>query len=162
VQWLLLKRLGALRLAEYNLIELTMSSDSHNNQNNQDSSVGLVKPQQVVIEQPLKLACGVVLPSHKLVYETYGTLNKDRSNGILICHALSGDHHAAGYHEGETKTGWWDHYIGPGKPIDSNRFYIVSVNNIGSCFGSTGPASKIPKLANPMAQISPRLERETG
>jgi homoserine O-acetyltransferase len=157
VQWLLLKRLGALRLAEYNLNELTMSSDSHNNQNNQDSSVGLVKPQQVVIEQPLKLACGVVLPNHKLVYETYGTLNKDHSNGILICHALSGDHHAAGYHEGETKTGWWDHYIGPGKPIDSNRFYIVSVNNIGSCFGSTGPASENPETGKAYGADFPPL-----
>ena len=135
-----------------------MSSKSSKNKNNQDHSVGLVKPQQVVIEQPLKLACGVILPSHTLVFETYGMLNKDRSNAILICHALSGNHHAAGLHEGETKPGWWDHYIGPGKPIDSNRFYIVCVNNIGSCFGSTGPTSKNPETGGGGKSSTPHCQ----
>ena len=127
------------------------------NQKSSQNSVGLVTPQQVVIEQPLNLACGIVLPSHRLVYETYGTLNKDSSNAILICHALSGNHHAAGFYEGETKPGWWDHYIGPNKPIDSNKFFIVSVNNIGSCFGSTGPTSDNPQTGKPWGADFPPL-----
>jgi homoserine O-acetyltransferase len=134
-------------------MSLTTSSDHNSPQN----SVGLVTPQQVVIEQPLNLACGVVLPSHTLVYETYGTLNQDRSNAILICHALSGNHHAAGFYEGDSKPGWWDHYIGPNKPIDSNKFFIVSVNNIGSCFGSTGPSSENPQTGKPWGADFPPL-----
>jgi homoserine O-acetyltransferase len=130
------------------------TSSDHNSPQN---SVGTVTPQQVVIEQPLNLACGVVLPSHTLVYETYGTLNRDCSNAILICHALSGNHHAAGFYEGESKPGWWDHYIGPNKPIDSNKFFIVSVNNIGSCFGSTGPTSENPQTGNPWGADFPPL-----
>ena len=110
-----------------------------------EQSLGLVSPQKVLIEKPLTLACGTVLPNHELVFETYGTLNSDKSNAILICHALSGNHHAAGFYEGDSKPGWWDHYIGPGKAMDSNRFFIVSVNNIGSCFGSTGPTSINPE-----------------
>ena len=77
----------------------------------------------------------------EIAYETYGTLNADRNNAILICHALSGSHHAAGWHDGDRKPGWWDHYIGPGKAMDSQRFFIVCPNNIGSCFGSTGPTT---------------------
>jgi homoserine O-acetyltransferase/O-succinyltransferase len=109
-----------------------------------DHSIGLVSTQYVHIEQPLKLACGLVLKSHDLVYETYGELNGERSNGVLLCHALSGDHHAAGFHEGDSRPGWWEHYVGPGKPIDTDKFFVVSLNNIGSCFGSTGPASINP------------------
>ena len=112
---------------------------------NENNSVGTVSAEKILIDKPLKLACGVVLPSHELMVETYGTLNADKSNAILICHALSGSHHAAGYYEGDEKPGWWDNYIGPGKPMDSNRFFIVSLNNIGSCFGSTGPASINPE-----------------
>ena len=107
-------------------------------------NLGLVSPQKVLIEKPLTLACGVVLLTHELVFETYGTLNSDKSNAILICHALSGDHHAAGFYKGDSKPGWWDHYIGPGKAMDSDRFFIVSVNKIGSCFGSSGPTSINP------------------
>ena len=110
-----------------------------------------------MIEQPLKLACGVVLPNHLLVYETYGTPNKDNTNAILICHALSGNHHAAGFYDNNPKPGWWDHYIGPGKPIDSNRFFIVCVNNIGSCFGSTGPTSENPETGQPFGADFPPL-----
>ena len=78
--------------------------------------------------------------------ETYGELNQDRSNAILICHALSGDHHAAGFHsESDTKPGWWDHCIGPGKAIDTNLFFIVALNNLGGCAGSTGPTSLNPE-----------------
>lgn len=126
-----------------------MSLETSEIQNDRSGSVGLVKPQTAVIEQPLKLACGVVLPSHTLVYETYGALNKNNTNAILICHALSGNHHAAGVYEQDAKPGWWDQYIGPGKPIDSDRFFIVCVNNIGSCFGSTGPTSENPETGKP-------------
>ena len=134
-----------------------MSSKTSESQSPFDNSLGLVKPQTVVIEQPLKLACGVVLPSHTLVYETYGALNTNKTNAILICHALSGNHHAAGLYEGDSKPGWWDHYIGPGKPIDSNRFFIVCVNNIGSCFGSTGPTSENPETGKPFGADFPPL-----
>ena len=120
-------------------------------------SIGLVSPQTVLIEKPLTLACGTVLPSHQLVFETYGALNSDRSNAILICHALSGDHHAAGFHEGDNKPGWWNHYIGPGKAMDSDRFFIVSVNNIGSCFGSTGPTSINPETSEAWGADFPSL-----
>ena len=109
-------------------------------------SVGIVEPQEITFEQSLKLSCGQTLPSHKLVYETYGTLNDKKSNAVLICHALSGNHHAAGYYShNDKKTGWWDHYIGPNKPIDTNKFFVVSANNIGGCDGSTGPNSINPK-----------------
>jgi homoserine O-acetyltransferase len=110
-----------------------------------EHSVGLVEPATVVFETPFELACGAVLPRHELVYETYGTLNADRSNAVLVCHALSGHHHAAGYHHPEDrKPGWWEACIGPGKPIDTDRFFVVSSNNLGGCHGSTGPASLDP------------------
>ena len=109
-------------------------------------SVGLVTPQKLSIDEPLSLDCGRVLPQYELVYETYGELNADRSNAILICHALSGDHHAAGYHRMEDrKPGWWDTAIGPGKPIDTNRFFVVCPNNLGGCKGSTGPNTINPE-----------------
>ncbi len=103
-------------------------------------SVGLVTPRRIPISQPLTLDCGRTLPRHELMVETYGELNAARSNAVLICHALSGDHHAAGYHGTEDrKPGWWDNCIGPGKPIDTRRFYVVALNNLGGCRGSTGP-----------------------
>ncbi|HKY93000.1 MAG TPA: homoserine O-acetyltransferase, partial [Nevskiaceae bacterium] len=90
--------------------------------------------------------CGRTLPRYDLMVETYGTLNADASNALLVCHALSGDHHAAGYHEdGGKKPGWWDTCIGPGKPIDTNRFFVVSLNNLGGCKGSTGPNTFNPE-----------------
>ncbi|RRJ82704.1 homoserine O-succinyltransferase MetX [Aestuariirhabdus litorea] len=108
-------------------------------------SVGLVEPQVAHFQQPLKLLSGRSLPEFTLVYETYGELNAARSNAILICHALSGHHHAAGYHSIEDKKpGWWDSAIGPGKPIDTNRFFVVSLNNLGGCHGSSGPTSIDP------------------
>jgi len=108
-------------------------------------SVGLVQPQTLHFDQALKLDCGKSLSQYDLIYETYGTLNKDGSNAVLICHALSGDHHAAGYHSAEDKKpGWWDSCIGPGKPIDTNVFYVVSLNNLGGCKGSTGPTTVDP------------------
>ena len=108
-------------------------------------SVGIVTPQTLHFAEPLTLECNRTLPAFDLVYETYGTLNNDKSNAILICHALSGNHHAAGFHsDADTKAGWWDNMIGPDKAIDTNKFYVVSVNNIGSCFGSTGPTTINP------------------
>lgn len=109
-------------------------------------SVGLVKPSTIHIDTPLQLDCGKTLPSYDLVYETYGSLNEDGSNAVLICHALSGDHHAAGYHTMEDrKPGWWDTAIGPGKAIDTNHFYVVCLNNLGGCKGSTGPNTVNPE-----------------
>lgn len=109
----------------------------------QDSkSVGVVTPQYVQIDKSLQLKSGLVLDSYHLVYETYGQLNAERSNAVLICHALSGNHHVAGvYAETEKSLGWWDNMVGPGKPIDTKRFFVIGVNNLGGCHGSTGPAS---------------------
>jgi len=109
-------------------------------------SVGLVTPQVYKFDEPLTLRSGRVLPEYELVVETYGKLNSEKTNAVLICHALSGDHHAAGYHsEKDSKPGWWDSCIGPGKAIDTDLFYVVSLNNLGGCAGSTGPASINPE-----------------
>jgi len=111
-----------------------------------ENSVGLVSPTVVHFDQPLALACGRQLNEYEIVYETYGELNAQRSNAVLICHALSGHHHAAGFHSTEErKPGWWDACIGPGKAIDTNKFFVVSLNNLGGCNGSTGPASLNPE-----------------
>ena len=121
-------------------------------------SVGIVSPQTFETTCPVALSSGRELPSLRIVYETYGELNAARSNAVLICHALSGHHHAAGFHhEAEQKPGWWDHYIGPGKPIDTNRFFVVSLNNIGGCHGSTGPVSINPDTGKPWGPDFPRL-----
>lgn len=121
-------------------------------------SVGIVKPQRFCVDQPLELECGRALPGYELVYETYGELNDDASNAVLICHALSGHHHAAGYHSDDDKRpGWWENCIGPGKPIDTNRFFVVSVNNIGGCHGSTGPASLNPETGQPWGPDFPMV-----
>lgn len=113
-------------------------------------SVGLVSPKTIHFDKPLELACGHTLESYDLVVETYGKLNADASNAVLICHALSGHHHAAGYHSlDDRKPGWWDSCIGPGKPIDTNRFFVVSLNNLGGCHGSTGPNSNNPETGKP-------------
>ncbi len=109
-------------------------------------SVGLVTPISLHIESPLKLDCGRSLASYDLTYETYGELNSDASNAVLICHALSGDHHAAGYHSmDDKKPGWWDSAIGPGKAIDTDHLFVVCMNNLGGCKGSTGPTSINPE-----------------
>jgi homoserine O-acetyltransferase len=113
-------------------------------------SVGLVTPQTADFNEPLALDCGRRLASYRLVYETYGTLNAARSNAVLICHALSGDHHAAGYHDAEQrKPGWWDSAIGPDKPIDTRHFFVVCCNNLGGCKGSTGPMTMNPDTGKP-------------
>lgn len=105
-------------------------------------SIGIVTPQKWSFDSPLTLQNGCVLPRFELMIETYGTLNADKSNAVLICHALSGNHHVAGYHSKNDKhPGWWDNMIGPGKPVDTNRFFVVGLNNLGGCHGSTGPLS---------------------
>lgn len=109
------------------------------------SSVGIVAPQTAHFSEPLALKCGASLPQYDLVYETYGTLNADKSNAVLICHALSGTHHVAGkYREDDKYPGWWDNMIGPGKPLDTSRFFVIGLNNLGGCHGSTGPSSINP------------------
>ncbi|UVL78294.1 homoserine O-acetyltransferase [Pseudomonas putida] len=126
-----------------------------------EDSVGLVVPQTARFDEPLALACGRSLASYELVYETYGTLNASASNAVLICHALSGHHHAAGYHAAtDRKPGWWDSCIGPGKPIDTNRFFVVSLNNLGGCNGSTGPSSVNPATGKPYGADFPVLTVE--
>ncbi|AYG47112.1 homoserine O-acetyltransferase [Pseudomonas sp. Leaf58] len=126
-----------------------------------EDSVGLVVPQTARFDEPLALACGRSLTSYELVYETYGTLNASASNAVLICHALSGHHHAAGYHAAsDRKPGWWDSCIGPGKPIDTNRFFVVSLNNLGGCNGSTGPSSINPATGKPYGADFPVLTVE--
>jgi homoserine O-acetyltransferase len=96
--------------------------------------------QSMHFEAPLPLQCGASVRAYDLAYETYGTLNADRSNAVLVCHALNASHHVAGVYAGQDKSeGWWDTLIGPGKPVDTNRFFVIGVNNLGSCFGSTGP-----------------------
>lgn len=109
-------------------------------------SVGIVSPKCIHFDEDLALRSGETLSGFDLMIETYGELNQDRSNAILICHALSGDHHAAGFHsESDAKPGWWDHCIGPGKAIDTNLFFVVALNNLGGCAGSSGPTSLNPE-----------------
>jgi len=125
---------------------------------NLQHSVGIVTPKVARFDEALSLTCGRELPHFELVYETYGTLNERRSNAVLICHALSGHHHAAGYHSAEDKKpGWWDECIGPGKPIDTNRFFIVCLNNLGGCHGSTGPTSINPATGKPWGPDFPPI-----
>lgn len=113
-------------------------------------SVGIVQPRVFHCDQPLTLQCGKTLPNYELVYETYGTLDDAGSNAVLVCHALSGHHHAAGFSsEKDKKPGWWDACIGPGKAIDTERFFVVSLNNLGGCHGSTGPKSINPDTGKP-------------
>jgi homoserine O-acetyltransferase len=112
----------------------------------QENSVGVVVPQRVRFNEALALRSGASLPGFELVFETYGTLNAARSNAVLVCHALSGGHHVAGTYADDPKSvGWWDNLIGPGKPLDTNKFFVVGVNNLGGCYGSTGPLSTNPE-----------------
>jgi homoserine O-acetyltransferase len=120
------------------------------------SSVGIVVPQTAHFSEPLMLKSGAVLPAYDLVYETYGTLNADKSNAVLICHALSGTHHVAGkYSEDDKYPGWWDNMIGPGKPLDTNRFFVIGLNNLGGCSGSTGPKTVNPSTGKPWGSAFP-------
>jgi homoserine O-acetyltransferase len=108
-------------------------------------SIGHVTPQAMHFAQPLALRSGARLSEYTLAYETYGTLNAERSNAVLVCHALNASHHVAGTYAGQAKSeGWWDNLVGPGKPLDTDRFFVIGVNNLGSCFGSTGPMHTNP------------------
>lgn len=114
------------------------------------SSVGVVSPQSMHFAEPLQLQSGAVMGGYTLMYETYGTLNADKSNAVLICHALNASHHVAGsYADQPVNVGWWDNMIGPGKPVDTDRFFVIGVNNLGSCFGSTGPMHTNPATGKP-------------
>ena len=113
---------------------------------NKISSVGRVTAQSVEFKETLILESGDQLESLEMIFETYGNLNPERTNAILVCHALSGNHHAAGYYENpDERKGWWDNLIGPGKAIDTNKYFVVSPNNLGGCHGTTGPTSIDPK-----------------
>lgn len=122
----------------------------------ENNSVGIVQAQTAHFSEPLTLKSGEVLPQFDLVYETYGTLNAAKSNAVLICHALSGTHHVAGkYSETDKHPGWWDNLVGPGKPLDTNKFFVIGVNNLGGCHGSSGPASINPKTQKPFGADFP-------
>ncbi len=119
-------------------------------------SIGVVSPQSMHFAQPLPLQSGAELRDYTLVYETYGTLNAERSNAVLVCHALNASHHVAGTYEGQPKSaGWWDNMVGPGKPLDTDRFFVIGVNNPGSCFGSTGPMHTNPATGKPYGAAFP-------
>ncbi|MFL6663271.1 MAG: alpha/beta fold hydrolase, partial [Rhizobacter sp.] len=125
------------------------------------SSVGPVTPQSRQFKEPLRLRSGAQLSDYTLVYETYGALNAARSNAVLVCHALNASHHVAGTYAGEEKSeGWWDNLVGPGKPLDTDRFFVIGVNNPGSCFGSTGPMHANPATGRPYGADFPVLTVE--
>jgi homoserine O-acetyltransferase len=118
--------------------------------------VGAVVPRRLRFDTPLQFRSGGVLESYDLVYETYGQLNAARSNAVLVCHALNASHHVAGhYPEDPSNRGWWDNMIGPGKPVDTEKFFVIGVNNPGSCFGSTGPMSPDPRTGRPYGSRFP-------
>ena len=112
-------------------------------------------------DQPLRLRSGAELPAFDIAYETYGTLNAARSNAVLVCHALNASHHVAGFYDSDPgNIGWWDNLVGPGKPLDTRRFFVVGSNYIGSCFGSTGPASLNPATGRPWGADFPVVRSE--
>jgi homoserine O-acetyltransferase len=114
------------------------------------ASVGAVQAQTAHFDQPIQLKSGAALPAYDIAYETYGELNASRSNAVLVCHALNASHHVAGFYDNEqSNVGWWDNLVGPGKPLDTRRFFVVGSNYLGSCFGSTGPASLHPATGKP-------------
>ena len=126
-----------------------------------DRSVGPVTALRARFDAPLALACGKTLPHYELAYETYGTLNAARSNAVLVCHALNASHHVAGFYENDRdNVGWWDNMVGPGKPLDTDRFFVVGVNNLGSCFGSTGPITPNPATGKPWGADFPLVTVE--
>jgi len=119
-------------------------------------SVGVVTPQVIRFNSPLKLSSGASIDGYSLMIEAYGKLNVDHTNAVLICHALNASHHVAGVHaEDPSVLGWWDNMVGPGKPVDTDRFFVVGVNNLGSCFGSTGPMSLDPAFGRPYGASFP-------
>lgn len=120
-----------------------------------EDSIGIVETQTAVFPEGLLLENDLNIEPLEIAYETYGTLSENKDNAILICHALSGDAHAAGYHEGDKKPGWWEAYIGPGKAFDTNKYFVISSNVIGGCHGSSGPTSIDPKTNKPFGSQFP-------
>ena len=118
------------------------------------ASVGNVSAQQMRFPEPLALTSGATLADYTLMYETYGRLNDDKSNAVLVCHALNASHHVAGV-DAQGQLGWWDNLVGPGKPLDTERFFVIGVNNPGSCFGSTGPMHTNPATGKPYGATFP-------
>ena len=115
-----------------------------------ETNLGNVVAQKARFDEPLSLRSGASLPGFELAYETYGELNEAKSNAVLVCHALNASHHVAGTYENDPdNVGWWDNLVGPGKPLDTRRFFVVGSNYLGSCFGSTGPASINPATGKP-------------
>ncbi|HLR29863.1 MAG TPA: homoserine O-acetyltransferase [Paenalcaligenes sp.] len=126
-----------------------------------EGSVGIVESEIIAFDEPLRLASGQVLPQYQLAIETYGELNRDASNAVLVCHALNASHHVAGIDANDPKNiGWWDNMVGPGKALDTDRFFVIGINNIGSCFGSTGPASINPETGQPWGRDFPLVTVE--
>ncbi|MBV2180747.1 MAG: homoserine O-acetyltransferase [Castellaniella sp.] len=124
-------------------------------------SVGYVSPRFLSFDEPLTLSSGQVISSYTLAVETYGTLNAQRSNAVLVCHALNASHHVAGMDaEHPDQIGWWDNMVGPGKAVDTDRFFVIGINNLGSCFGSTGPTSINPDTGKPWGAAFPLLTVE--
>jgi homoserine O-acetyltransferase len=124
-------------------------------------SVGVVQAKKASFDTPLQLKGGALLPQFELAYETYGELNAARSNAVLVCHALNASHHVAGYYADEpSNVGWWDNLVGPGKPLDTRRFFVIGNNYLGSCFGSTGPASTNPATGKPWGADFPLVTVE--
>ncbi|MGB4811686.1 MAG: homoserine O-acetyltransferase [Methylophilaceae bacterium] len=122
----------------------------------ENNSIGIVASQTAHFSEPLILKSGDTLPQFHLAFETYGKLNIDKSNAVLILHALSGNHHVAGkYNETDKVAGWWDNLVGPGKPLDTNKFFVIGVNNIGGCHGSSGPSSVNPLTDRPYSATFP-------
>jgi homoserine O-acetyltransferase len=120
------------------------------------TSVGIVTPKAYFFKEPLPLQSGASLSDYRLMVETYGTLNADKSNAVLVCHALNASHHVAGVYADQPKNvGWWDNMVGPGKPLDTNQFFVIGINNLGSCFGSTGPMDINPETDKPYGASFP-------
>ena len=123
------------------------------------SSLGIVTPQSMRFSSALQLQSGALLSNYSLTYETYGALNAERSNAVLVCHALNASHHVAGMSAdvdgNPVNPGWWDNMVGPGKPVDTDRFFVIGVNNLGSCFGSTGPMHDDPSTGKPYGAAFP-------
>jgi homoserine O-acetyltransferase/O-succinyltransferase len=127
----------------------------------QSGSVGFITPLSMRFEEPLELSSGAQLAGYELCYEAYGTLNAGRDNAVLICHALNASHHVAGRTaERPDDIGWWDNMVGPGRPVDTRRFFVIGVNNLGSCFGSTGPMSINPASGRPYGASFPLVTVE--
>jgi homoserine O-acetyltransferase len=126
-----------------------------------EGSVGVVSPRTARFDEPIALKSGARLDAYELAYETYGVLNAERNNAVLVCHALNASHHVAGvYANDPDNLGWWDNLIGPGKPVDTDRFFVVGVNNIGGCHGSTGPSSVNPATGRPWGADFPLVTVE--